>query len=72
MNKLDEFLRMDQLLRREFLLMALFTIGTQALVQYSCLSADVITKKSLGLSHITDLEMENIFKALTLAAARNV
>jgi hypothetical protein len=59
---------MDQLLRREFLLKVLFTIGTSALIELSELSLDAITQKSLGQSDITDLEIELIYHALTVVA----
>jgi hypothetical protein len=55
---------MDQLLRREFLLKVLFTIGAQALIDLSGLSRDVVTQKTLGQSEITDLEIETIYQAL--------
>lgn len=59
---------MTQLLRREFLLMVLFTIGTKALVKFSDLSLEAINQKTLGRLDITDLDIEEIYQALTIVA----
>lgn len=59
---------MDNLYRREFLLKVLLTIGTQSLVDISNMSANVIAEKCLGQCEITDLEIEQIYQALTAVA----
>jgi len=62
-----EFLAMNQLLRREFMIRTLLTVGTQAFIEFSKLSVDAIKQKTLGQSDITDQEIETIFQALKVA-----
>lgn len=59
---------MDQLLRREFLLQVLFTVGIPSFVQFSKLSVDEIEQKTLGQSSITDQDIETLYQALTVVA----
>lgn len=59
---------MDQLLRREFLLKVLLTVGTHSFMELSKLSADAIEQKTLGQSDITDQEIETLYQALTVVA----
>lgn len=57
---------MHQLLRREFLLKVLMTIGTKQLVKETGLSSDEILEMSLGAKIISNSAIESIYNALTV------
>ena len=55
---------MLQLLRREFLLKVLMTIGTEKLVQATGYSAENVLAMSLGQVLISETQIELIYSAL--------
>lgn len=59
---------MTQLLRREFLLRVLMTMGVIRLTNITGFTEDKIFNMSAGLSEILDSEIESIYNALTVVA----
>lgn len=57
---------MKQLLRREFLLRVLMTMGVISLTKITGFTEDKIFNMSAGLSEILDSEIESIYNALTV------
>ncbi len=59
---------MPQLLSREFLLKVLMTIGTFNLIQHTGFSEEKILSMSIGLTEITETELEAVYSALSQVA----
>lgn len=57
---------MTQLLRREFLLRVLMTMGVISLTKITGFTEDKIFNMSAGMSEILDSEIESIYNALTV------
>lgn len=59
---------MDQLFRREFLLMVLMTVGTASLKGITGFTEYKIADMAIGKLAISDDEVDSIFKALSEGA----